>query len=249
MDVIREMSGIIAVVNTPFTHDGKLDETSLCRHVEFALNNEVVGFLISAMAAEVNILTFAERQLIAKSVTESSGTKIPVIGGTAALIQAERLNLCRMFLDNGCAGILVNIPYENENQNQDLVGEIADLNPEILMIQDWASTQMIEALDRGVNAFMPTILHNSYNQIFRIHRAGDRERAERLFNNLVPIPGFSHQHPDITIHFNKHLLVRQGIFFNSSVRQPILRFDEYHKRVATNLIDNEINLSQSLHEY
>jgi 4-hydroxy-tetrahydrodipicolinate synthase len=302
MDVIKDMSGIIAVVNTPFTQVGEIDVTALRKYVDFAIHVHVVGFLISARATEVNKLTFAERQLIAKTVTESSGPKIPVIGGTAASTQAERLNLSKMFLDNGCAGILINIPFQDDNQYLDFVAEIADLNPKILIIQDldfhgsglpvslisklfdtvssfnclkvevvpagvkyteviqatkerlhvsggWACTQMIEALDRGVNAFMPTILHDIYNKIFQLHRHGDRERAGRLFLNLVPILAFSHQHLDISIHFNKQLLNRQGIFSSGYVRQPILKFDDYHRRIATDLIDKAIILSQSLHEY
>jgi dihydrodipicolinate synthase/N-acetylneuraminate lyase len=110
----------------------------------------------------------------------------------------------------------------------------------------WAGTQMIEALDRGVNAFMPTVLHYVYVKIFNLHRAGRREEAKELFYELVPILAFSHQHLDISIHFNKKLVCRQGLFSTDKVREPILPFDEYHGRVAEELIMKAQFLTQKV---
>lgn len=73
----------------------------------------------------------------------------------------------------------------------------------------WAGAQMIEALDRGVNAFMPTILHDVYNKVYQLHRDGKRESAIKLFNELVPILSFSHQHVDIPIHSTHHQILLQ----------------------------------------
>ncbi|MFC2133964.1 dihydrodipicolinate synthase family protein [Bacteroidota bacterium] len=110
----------------------------------------------------------------------------------------------------------------------------------------WAGTQMIEALDRGVNAFMPTILHDVYNRIFQLHQQGKRDDAIKLFNKLLPIISFSHQHVDISIHFNKRLVHNQGMFSTPNVRQPILTFDKYHEKVSDELIEYAIQLSSSL---
>lgn len=110
----------------------------------------------------------------------------------------------------------------------------------------WAGSQMIEALDRGVHAFMPTILHDVYNKIFQLHKSEKREEAIKLFYELVPILAFSHQHLDISIHFNKRLVHRQGIFSTDIVRKPILKYDSYHKRVSEELIKKAIALSKSL---
>jgi dihydrodipicolinate synthase/N-acetylneuraminate lyase len=108
----------------------------------------------------------------------------------------------------------------------------------------WAGTQMIEALDRGVDAFMPTILHDIYAKIYHYHRTGKRSEAVRIFLELVPILAFSHQHPDIAIHFNKRIVHKQGIFTTHRVREPILPFDEYHIRVADELIEKAQNINK-----
>ena len=113
----------------------------------------------------------------------------------------------------------------------------------------WAGTQMIEALDRGVNAFMPTVLHDVYNKIYQLHRNGNREAAIKIFNQLIPIIAFSHQHVDISIQFNKRLVQKQGLFATSNVREPILPFDSYHEKIAEELIDKAIELTKTLDNY
>jgi len=101
----------------------------------------------------------------------------------------------------------------------------------------WAEMQMIEALDRGVHAFMPTAMHAIYTRIFSLYHQGQREKARDLFARLLPVSAFSNQHLDISIHFFKRLLWAQGVFATPRVREPILPFDAYHQRIATELFD------------
>lgn len=64
----------------------------------------------------------------------------------------------------------------------------------------WAVMQMIEALDRGVHAFMPTGMHQIYTRIFSLYHAGQRDEARELFSRLLPVLAFSNQHLDVSIH-------------------------------------------------
>jgi dihydrodipicolinate synthase/N-acetylneuraminate lyase len=298
MDVLQQLQGIIGVINTPFNHRNRIDHESLQRYVDHSLDCGVVGFLIGGMAAEINKLTQEEYISIARTVVNKVNGKVPVIGGTMATSRKERLLKGRRLLDIGIKGLLINIPFIDMYDYRKQVREIAKLNPEFIMIQDWdfeeyglaldlimqlyreiecfrsikieivpagvkysqvltasqgklhvaggwAGTQMIEALDRGVHAFMPTILHDVYGKIYTDHHHGKREEALQLFYQLTPILAFSHQHPDICIHFNKKLMQRQGIFCSSAVREPILAFDPYHERVAGELIEKALALSES----
>jgi 4-hydroxy-tetrahydrodipicolinate synthase len=56
--------------------------------------------------------------------------------------------------------------------------------------------------------------------------------------------GFSNQHLDISIHFFKRLLHRQGIYPTARVRQAGAPFDAFHARVADELIDHALDLIQ-----
>jgi dihydrodipicolinate synthase/N-acetylneuraminate lyase len=105
---------------------------------------------------------------------------------------------------------------------------------------------MLEALDRGVHAFMPTALHAIYVRIYRLYKAGDREGARDLFERVLPVLAFANQHLDISIHFFKRLLHAQGIYATPAVRRPILPFDDAHVRVAQELIARACALEAEL---
>ncbi len=108
----------------------------------------------------------------------------------------------------------------------------------------WAVSQMIDALDRGVDTLMPTAMHRTYVRIHHLYDEGDRSGAVASFERLLPVLAFANQHLDISIHFFKRLLYAQGIFRTPLVRQPILPFDEVHERHAARLVDVAMELEQ-----
>ena len=110
----------------------------------------------------------------------------------------------------------------------------------------WAVSQMIEGLKRGVHAFMPTGMHYIYTTIYRLFDQGEHEKAEQLFLKIVPILAFSNQHLDISIHFFKRLLFRQGIYPTMNVREPILPFDKLHQEIADKHIERIIQLENEI---
>jgi dihydrodipicolinate synthase/N-acetylneuraminate lyase len=106
----------------------------------------------------------------------------------------------------------------------------------------WAVTQMIEGLKRGVHAFMPTGMHKTYCAIYQYFKAGELEKAEQLFHQILPVLAFSNQHLDISIHFFKRLLYSQGIYETPDVRASLLPFDAIHEELAERLIKRVIAL-------
>jgi 4-hydroxy-tetrahydrodipicolinate synthase len=110
----------------------------------------------------------------------------------------------------------------------------------------WAVSQLIEALDRGVDAFMPTALHRAYVAIFDRYRAGDRSGAVELFRRLLPILAFANQNLEISIHFFKRLLWRQGIYPTPLLRNPSALLDKFQERIADELIELAMSLDAEL---
>src|SRR5271157_252796 len=295
MKELLGIRGIITVLNTPFTADDEIDTESLKRNINEAVHAGVAGFLVPAMASEVEKLSDAERDLEITTVLDEVRDKIPVIGGASAPTPEARAIYARAAIDAGCDGILVNIPYEQDIQYAADVDAIAKLDPGFLMLQDWSSSdygipdpliarlfeeldafralkievvpagakysevieatggrlhvsggwavmQLIEALDRGIHAFMPTGLHHVYTRIYGLYKGGDRDAARELFDKILPVLAFSNQHLDISIHFFKRLMFKQGIFSTSRIRFPILPFDGIHEKIAKELIDLAIAL-------
>jgi 4-hydroxy-tetrahydrodipicolinate synthase len=110
----------------------------------------------------------------------------------------------------------------------------------------WAVTQMPEGLKRGIHAFMPTGMHWIYTKIFKDFHEGNVHEATALFNEILPILAFSNQHLDISIHFFKRLLWKQGIYPTPNVRQPILPFDELQHEIADGLIQKIIEIEDRI---
>ncbi|NMC03844.1 MAG: dihydrodipicolinate synthase family protein [Candidatus Lokiarchaeota archaeon] len=298
MKRLVDIRGIITVLNTPFTSDDAIDITAIKRNVQEAIDAGVAGFLVPAMASEVDKLSDAERGAMIVATLDVARGKVPVIGGASAPTAEARAKYAKAAIDAGCDGVLASIPYQDDAQYTRDVEALARLDPGFLMLQDWATAgngipvplvaklfesvdafkalkievpaaglkytrvreatggqlhlsggwavmQLIEGLDRGLHAFMPTGLHWTYTRIYDLYQAGNRSAARELFNKILPVLAFSNQHLDVSIHFFKRLLHRQGFYPTTRAREPIIPFDEVHERIAKELVDHAIIVEQT----
>lgn len=110
----------------------------------------------------------------------------------------------------------------------------------------WAVMQMMEALDRGVHVFMPTGMHRIYARVYELYAQGKNEAARELFEQVLPVLAFSNQRLDISIHFFKRLLHRQGMYATAKVRPPIEPLDVFQERRADALIERVVALENEL---
>ena len=106
----------------------------------------------------------------------------------------------------------------------------------------WAIMGMIEALNRGVHAFIPSTMEVIYNQIYNLFTEKKINEARNLFLKILPILSFTHQHIDIAIKFSKMLRVKEEIFKTDLCRSPISQFDVYQSEEANNHIKKVISL-------
>lgn len=299
MKELFPLKGIVTVLNTPFDAGDTINLVALKKNVSEALNAGVAGFLVPAMAAEVYKLTETERLMMVEAVLEIAASKVTVIAGAGETDLSRSKHLIRKYISLGCKNILFQIPFENDRQFKDNFIELAELGPEMIMLQDWHSSgyglsdelilnlfesvdafrclkvetvpagvkysrileltggrlnvsggwavnQMIEGLKRGVHAFMPTGMHWIYTEIYKRWNSGNEAAAIELFEKILPVLAFSNQHLDISIHFFKHLLYRQGIYPTSNVRKPILPFDEIHLQIAEQLIERVMLVEEEI---
>lgn len=299
MKTLFPLHGIITVLNTPFTRDDKIDNTALRLNVKEVLKAGVAGILVPAMASEVQKLAPSERLEMVEAVLDEAGGDVPVFAGAAGSSASESGEILRAYKRLGCQHFLIQLPFIDEDQFRSEFYRLADLGPEVIMLQDWdargdglpdnlilelfenvpafrclkvetvpagvkysrilkltqgrlhvsggwAVAQMPEALQRGVHAIMPTGMHWIYTRIFNAYTSGNIEEAIALFNKILPVLAFSNQHLDISIHFFKRLLWKQGIYPTPNVRKPILPFDQIHQEIADALIDRIIEVEKQI---
>lgn len=84
----------------------------------------------------------------------------------------------------------------------------------------WAVREMIDALDRGVHAFMPTAMHAIYTTIYTLYKGGRQDDAADLFDRLQPVLNVSNQSLETSIHFFKRLQHAQGTYETDRCRVP-----------------------------
>ena len=299
MKTLFPLHGIVPVLNTPFDKDDRVDYAALRAQVDEALRAGVSGFLVPAMASEVNALTFHEKLTIMEHVLDQVAGRVPVFAGCAAPSLDESRKILRAFLQLGCRQVLIQLPFMKKEQFSHDFMTLADEGPEVIMLQDWdatgyglpddliaglfekvpafrclkietvpagvkytrmleltggrlnvsggwAVTQMPEGLMRGVHAFMPTGMHWIYTRIFNLYKSGDEMGAVKLFHEILPVLAFSNQHLDISIHFFKRLLWRQGIYPTPAVRSGLLPFDKIHRTIADELIKKIIEIEHEI---
>src|SRR5688572_26655876 len=159
MKELFPLKGIVTVLNTPFDADDTINLAALRKNVSEALNAGVVGFLVPAMAAEVYKLTETERLKMVEAVLEMAADKVTVIAGAGETDLLKSKRLIRKYISLGCKNILFQIPFEDECQFKNHFTELAELGPEMIMLQDWhasgygLSDEVILSLFETVEAF------------------------------------------------------------------------------------------------
>lgn len=137
MKTLYPLRGIVTVLNTPFTAIGAVDIPSLKRHVSEALCAGVDGFLVPAMASEVSKLTLKERLEMVEATLSVINGRVPVFAGLGEKDYNHSRELLKSYLKLGCREVLFQIPYENDNQFKLRFMKLAELQPEVIMLQDW----------------------------------------------------------------------------------------------------------------
>ena len=109
----------------------------------------------------------------------------------------------------------------------------------------WAVSGLIEAIRRGVHSFIPSTMEVIYNNIYKLVKEGNVEEARNIFNFILPIISFTHQHLNLSIMFSKLLRVKEGIFQTNMCRGNIPNLDKFQIEEAMLHIDKIISFQKT----
>ncbi len=295
--------GLISVVQTPFSSDGRIDFCSLERLLEDVLQAGTHGILAPVVASEVAYLSVSERFTLVKRIANIVNHRVPFLVGASSSSIQEVQSFAQQAQEVNADGYLVAIPdtlYQSLQQAIPFCQKIAGSYSLPFLIQDlrwneyglplsiiedlwttiptlagfkietvpagpkytqireklgeqaflcggWAIPQLIESLDRGVDAMIPeSSMIRVYKEILRLHHEGNRNNAIALFHRLLPVLSFANQELTISIAFFKRLLIRKGIFESDTLRCPNFQWDRYNQRIADELIDHYLHLEEQV---
>lgn len=107
----EQLHGCIPIVLTPFDAQGRVDEESLRRQVDYLITGGAHGLATLALASEGYKLNDAERERVARIVVEATAGRVPVVisadhSGTDVAVERARLAQ-----EWGAAAVMVIPPY------------------------------------------------------------------------------------------------------------------------------------------
>ncbi len=111
--------GINVAIPTPF-RDGKIDENSLRKHIDFLIENGVSGIVPCGTTGESATLSYEEHEMVIRITMEQVGRRAKVIAGTGSNSTAEAIRLTTFARKAGADGALLITPYYNKPNQEGL---------------------------------------------------------------------------------------------------------------------------------
>ncbi|GJE36294.1 dihydrodipicolinate synthase family protein [Methylobacterium persicinum] len=116
MPLTSDIRGVVPIAPTPFHPDGRIDETSLDRMVDYFEGVGVDGLTILGQLGEAGKLDHAEGTAVARRVI--GRTRLPVIVGVTAPGFAAMRSLARDVMEMGAAGVMIAPPNTLRTDDQ-----------------------------------------------------------------------------------------------------------------------------------
>ncbi len=111
--------GSMVAIITPFKN-GKLDEETLRKLVNFHIENGTDGIIPCGTTGESATLSYEEHEKVIEIVVDEAKGKIPVIAGTGSNNTVEAVHLTKAAKDIGADAALVITPYYNKPTQEGL---------------------------------------------------------------------------------------------------------------------------------
>ena len=115
---IRNLTGSVVALVTPFDADGKVDFDALERLVDFHLEGGTDAILVLGTTGESSTMTDGEDYAVAECVISRVAGRIPVIGGAGSNCTEESLKKSLGLQRRGIDGLLLITPYYNKSNEE-----------------------------------------------------------------------------------------------------------------------------------
>lgn len=147
------LSGILPVLPTPFTPQGRVSCDAMRRVVHFALQAGVSGVVFPGFASEVETLTRKERGTLLQVVVETVAGRVPIVAGASARTPEQVVDYGRTAQEMGVLHLMIQPPKKLTGTGAlGFMVAVADALPEAKIILQNAPTP------RGANLSPQEIL-------------------------------------------------------------------------------------------
>jgi 4-hydroxy-tetrahydrodipicolinate synthase len=108
---MTELSGVLTALLTPFTADGRVDESTLRAVVDRSIDGGVHGVVACGSTGEFAALTADERRRVVETVVDQTAGRVPVVAQTGGLTAAEAVAHSRHAQRAGASVLMLVTPF------------------------------------------------------------------------------------------------------------------------------------------
>lgn len=103
---MKDLKGVIALIPTPLTDDGRIDEAGLRKLIDYDLENGCFGIGVTAAIGEGYLLSSEDEAKVIEVATKHINGRGPLIAGATALGTRQAIDRCKKVEDLGADAIL-----------------------------------------------------------------------------------------------------------------------------------------------
>ena len=119
MKALRNFSGVIAPVLTPFGDDGAPDPDRFIEHAEWLLEDGCTALAPFGTTSEANSIGLDERMELLEELIDSGVDPSRLMPGTGSCSVADAAILTQHAVDLGCGGVLMLPPFYYKNPSEE----------------------------------------------------------------------------------------------------------------------------------
>ncbi len=108
---MKNFKGVFTALLTPFTVDGKVNETALARLIERNIKSGVDGFYCCGSTAEVFMMSLDQRKALMKTIVDINKGRVTLIAHVGAVSTDECVDLAKCAYDLGYDAVSAVAPF------------------------------------------------------------------------------------------------------------------------------------------
>ncbi len=121
------MEGLVAILITPFTEDGRIDEAGIRHMVKAAVAKDLDGVVVLGSNAEFPYLRLDEKIQVMGAAVDAAEGKIPVVGTASAWSTELAVELANEAEKAGCNAVMAALPLYFKLEFKDAVNHYKTL--------------------------------------------------------------------------------------------------------------------------
>lgn len=130
----RKLGGVICPLLTPFDEDGRIDEASTRRLLDYVIDNGVQGVMLAGSTGEGLLLTPEERKRLADCAIQHVQGRVPVVIHVGCIDTATTVDLARHAAASGADALAAIVPFFFTYDDESLYAHfrrVAEAAPEL----------------------------------------------------------------------------------------------------------------------